>query len=75
MDAGRTFSGRDEIRDFGLSLIEDQSKYTIVDLVGTDTRAQLTFDYTAGEDGWYTLDNAHGELVAKNGLIRSLILD
>jgi hypothetical protein len=75
VDAGRRFTGREQIRRFGASLIEDLSHYEIVELTGDDGKASMVFDYVAGEGGYYTLDNARGDVTAENGLIRSLRLD
>jgi hypothetical protein len=75
VDSGRTFTGTAQIRDFGASLIDDRSSYTIVRLTGDDERAEMVFDYVAGVGGWYRLNDATGEVTAAAGLIRTMRLD
>lgn len=75
VDAGRRFTGREQIRRFGASLIEDLSHYEIVEITGEGNQASMVFDYVAGEGGYYTLDDAKGDVTAEDGRIRSLRLD
>lgn len=75
VDAGRRFTGADQIRRFGADLVRVGSRYVIVELTGEGNEASLVFDYTAPGVG-YTLDDGRGELTADgNGLIRFLRLD
>ena len=75
VDSGRTFTGTDEIREFGASLIDDRSRYEIDQLTDNGDRAAMVYDYVAGIGGWYRLNDAQGEVVVEDCRIGTLRLD